>query len=91
MSLPTRHRDLWFEDGNVVVKADALLFRLHRGVLSMHCEHFRSVLSVSSPLKLEQYDGLALIVLQEAQAMDAVHFLKAMYLSAYLIAYFGRI
>ena len=91
MSLPTRHRDLWFEDGDVVVKADALLFRLHRGVLSMHCEHFRSVLSVSSPLKLEQYDDLALIVLQEAQAMDAVHFLKAMYLSAYLIAYFGRI
>ena len=46
----------------------------------MHCEHFRSVLSVNSPLKLEQYEGLALVVLQEAQAMDAVHFLKAMYI-----------
>ena len=33
---PTRSTSIWFEDGNVVIKAENLMFRVHKSVLALH-------------------------------------------------------
>lgn len=49
--LPTvkKHQRLWFDDGNIIlVASDALGFRLHRGIMSLHSTVFRDMLSLPS-------------------------------------------
>ena len=41
-----QYQDLWFEDGSIVIAAQATSYRLHRGVLARHCGVFRDMFSV---------------------------------------------
>lgn len=34
--LPTRSTTIWFEDGNIVLQAEKIMFRVHKSVLSLH-------------------------------------------------------
>lgn len=44
-----RHGKLWVDDGNVVLVAEDMGFRVHRGVLAGHSEVFRDMFSVPQP------------------------------------------
>lgn len=46
---PTRHLDLWFSDGSVVLRADNTLFRVHISQLSRHSAFFRDLFSLPQP------------------------------------------
>ena len=43
------HPELWFEDGNVLLIADSMSFRVHKSVLSRSSEFFRDMLSLPQP------------------------------------------
>ena len=44
-----RDTDIWFEDGNVIVIAQNIAFRFHKGVLSHHSQVFRDLFLVPQP------------------------------------------
>ena len=42
----TRHSDLWFDDGNVILIAEGIGFRVYRGVLARQSEVFRDTFEI---------------------------------------------
>ncbi|KZT66660.1 hypothetical protein DAEQUDRAFT_767874 [Daedalea quercina L-15889] len=49
--------EVWFEDGNVVIVAGDVAFKVHRGVLSLHSEVFRDMFTIPPPPDDETLDG----------------------------------
>lgn len=41
--------EIWFEDGNIVLQAEATLFKVYRGVLAKNSAVFKSILSIPQP------------------------------------------
>ncbi|KAJ7187972.1 hypothetical protein C8R46DRAFT_1241492 [Mycena filopes] len=73
---PAEHdRDLYFQDGNLVLSANTsegctVYLRLHRGILERHSAVFADMLAMPSPPSLERYDGVPLVVMpDEAKAL----------------------
>lgn len=73
---PRKHDRFWLDDGNVVLTADdALSFRLHRRVLSLHSEVFRPMFAFLSRTEdNEMLEGRPVIHLQDS-GDDLVDFL----------------
>lgn len=45
----TRHPDLWFNDGSVILKAETVLFRVHMSILSRHSVFFKDMFTLPQP------------------------------------------
>ncbi|KAF9558723.1 hypothetical protein CPC08DRAFT_709430 [Agrocybe pediades] len=45
----TQRSYLWFDDGNVVLQAENILFRVHKSLLSLHSEFFSDMFSLPQP------------------------------------------
>ena len=75
-----RSSKFWFEDGNVVLQAEHMQFRLHRSVLSMHCPIFRDMFACSLPENGPTVDGCPLVHLSETLE-DVKNFVKILYKS----------
>ncbi|PPQ90553.1 hypothetical protein CVT25_015867 [Psilocybe cyanescens] len=79
-SLPTRHPDLWFSDGNIVLVAGDFYFNVHRGLL---CRHSSMLEKAIADLDAEDthtrlIEGNAVLELDE-QPKDLCRFLMALY------------
>ncbi|TRM58510.1 hypothetical protein BD626DRAFT_183511 [Schizophyllum amplum] len=74
----TKVADLWFEDGNLVIAAQSRLFRVHKGVISLHAAVMKDMLSVPQPAEQENLEGVPLVTLPDDEC-DMEHFLRAMY------------
>ena len=63
----THHDSLWFEDGNVVLIAANVMFKVHRGVLSNHSDVFRDMFALVQPpqARTKMYDDCPCVVLQD--------------------------
>jgi hypothetical protein len=73
-----RSEEVWYEDGNLIVRAENTLFKVYRGVLASKSTVFADMFTVSSSgLANETLDGCELVVLQDS-AVDVGPFLKAM-------------
>ena len=60
--LGVRHADLWFEEGNVIITAVGLSFRVHSGILSRHSEVFGTLISPRALEDLpERLDGCPIL------------------------------
>ncbi|PIL28419.1 hypothetical protein GSI_08453 [Ganoderma sinense ZZ0214-1] len=44
---PERDAEFWYTDGNVVIQAEMLFFKLHRSRLSKHCTYFKKLFAAS--------------------------------------------
>jgi hypothetical protein len=74
----TRSEEVWYEDGNLIVRAESTLFRVYRGVLASKSTVFADMFTVSSPgSSNETLDGCDVVVLQDS-AVDTGRFLKAL-------------
>lgn len=94
---PTRHPDLWFSDGSVVLRAENTLFRVHISQLSRHSAFFRDLFSLPQPMLKRQrstsstvdvdegmqMEGCPVIVLHDA-AQDVGNLLTALYDGPYV-------
>lgn len=79
----SRHPDLWFSDGSVVLKAESTSFRVHTSQLMRRSAFFRDLFSLPRPgkdaVELDgTYDGCPLLVLHDS-AEDLSNLLKALY------------
>ncbi|KAH9905084.1 uncharacterized protein BXZ73DRAFT_109065 [Epithele typhae] len=69
--------DFWFTDGNIVLLAGDVAFKVHRGQLIRHSEIFRDMFSLPQPMD-ETVDGCAWVVLHDDPS-DFLHLLRALY------------
>ncbi|KLO06123.1 hypothetical protein SCHPADRAFT_883121 [Schizopora paradoxa] len=91
---PKPCESLWFPDGNVVIATDTLLFKVHKGVLSLQSSVFKDMFElpiVESGLENTQegqgtvgftpelYEGLPLVGLAGDTGKDVEHLLRAVY------------
>ncbi|THH28934.1 hypothetical protein EUX98_g5250 [Antrodiella citrinella] len=72
----TTHDELWFEDGNVVLVAEEIAFRVFRGVLSSASLVLRDMLVAPQPGMM--YEGCPVVYLTD-RADDVANFLKVLF------------
>ncbi|KAL1752146.1 hypothetical protein FB107DRAFT_293389 [Schizophyllum commune] len=84
VSMESAYRDLWFDDGNLVIQTGLALFRVHKSVLAIHATVFRDMVSFPSPASQESYEGAQLAVFPD-DAQDMRHFLRALYFPDYFL------
>ncbi len=76
--VPTRHPDIYFEDGNLSIVAGRQYFIVHRGLLCCHSEVLRvGIESIKTKDEL-LLEGLAVLYLDDSPE-DLAHFLRALY------------
>ncbi|EKM49651.1 uncharacterized protein PHACADRAFT_214184 [Phanerochaete carnosa HHB-10118-sp] len=81
----SRHPDLWFEDGNIVLQAEDTVFKVFKSVLSKHALLFADIFSLPQPSKeQEQYDGCVLVKVHDEPKHMAT-FLQAIFDPTFLL------
>ena len=73
--MPIRSEGLWFDNGNVVLQAEGIQFRVHQTILSKTLPVFTDMLDVPGQPTLDDY---LTIHLSDA-GKDVEHFLKVLY------------
>lgn len=58
----TRHPDLWFDDGSVILIAEDTGFRVYRGVLARHSEVFRDTFQIPQSTAVDITEEYCLVV-----------------------------
>jgi hypothetical protein len=80
----TRHPDLWFNDGSIILNAEKTLFRVHQSILSKHSTVFSDMLSIPQPSNRATIEGCAIVQLPDS-AIDVACLLKALYDPLYVV------
>ncbi|KAJ7738813.1 hypothetical protein B0H16DRAFT_1761155 [Mycena metata] len=70
--------ELWFLDGNIVIIASSVAFKVHRGQLRRHSEVFNDLFSIPQPKDQDLYDGCPWVEVYDCPS-DVLYFLKALY------------
>ncbi|KAL1675295.1 hypothetical protein EV122DRAFT_218863 [Schizophyllum commune] len=78
------YRDLWFDDGNLVIQTGLALFRVHKGVLCFHSSVLRDMASFPASASFDTYEGAQLAAFPY-DAQDMHHFLRALYVPDYFL------
>ena len=63
-----RDPEVWMEDGNIVIEAENVAFKVYKGILAHRSEVFRDLFSVPSPAEVESMDGVPIVHLQDSAA-----------------------
>nr|GAT48275.1 predicted protein [Mycena chlorophos] len=87
----TRHPDLFFQDGSLIIQAETMLFKIHWSQLARHSELFRDVFSLPQPPNdrprgpsvgpvdvAEDCENCPVVILHDS-AEDVASFLAALY------------
>ncbi|KAJ7896703.1 hypothetical protein B0H14DRAFT_2678436 [Mycena olivaceomarginata] len=69
---------LWFPDGNLVLSAHGVLFRVFKGILAARSPVFADMLAFPQPEDAETLDGCPVLHLDDSAA-DTMYFLKALF------------
>ena len=71
--------DIWYEDGNVILQAENIQFRVHRGILAQCSTVFRDMFSFPQPPSsdVEMVEGCAVVHLSDT-AEEVGYILKAL-------------
>lgn len=71
--------DLWFEDGNLILKAEKSLFRIYGGLLAARSSVFKDMLAFPPPAEgNEMFEGCPIVTVYDS-AKDMNFFLKAVF------------
>ncbi|KAI0037441.1 hypothetical protein FA95DRAFT_1476849, partial [Auriscalpium vulgare] len=72
-----RHKDLWLDDGTLVIAAEGVLFRVYMSLLARHSDVFKEMFSLPQPATslVDQVDGCPLVTFHDT-ASDAAHMLQ---------------
>ncbi|KAL1754270.1 hypothetical protein FB107DRAFT_216046 [Schizophyllum commune] len=73
---------LWFDDGNIILRAGNSVHKLHKSILSLHSTILADMFGIPQPDVAESYDGLPVVELPDAEA-DVVHWLKSLLVPGY--------
>jgi hypothetical protein len=72
------HEDLCFKDGNVILVAEGICFRVHSGQLTRQSDVFRGMMSIPQPVDAPMVDGCPVIELHD-RAQELAYMLEALY------------
>ena len=77
----SRHPDLWFHDGTVILIAESTGFRVYQGLLAKHSEVFRDMFSLPQPTAVasETYEGCPIVHLVDDTAEEIAEVMKILY------------
>ncbi|KLO04855.1 hypothetical protein SCHPADRAFT_1003167 [Schizopora paradoxa] len=92
---PKPHDSLWFFDGSVVLATDTLLFKVHKGFLSLKSSVFKDMFELPSPdgsalgevgavIMPELYEGTPMVTLVGDKGTDVEQLLLAVYEKRYI-------
>lgn len=70
--------NIWFDDGNVILSAEGVAFKVHRGQLERHSEIFRDLFSLPQPADQPTFQGLPIVQLYDSPS-DITFLLRALY------------
>jgi len=76
-----RSQDVWYDDGNVVIQTENIVFKVFRGILASNSTVFADMFSVPQPTNdtgPDVYDSCPLVQIYDTPD-DARHFLKAIH------------
>jgi hypothetical protein len=76
---PRRSETVWFADGNLILRAEDVVFRVYRGVLQSKSTVFADMLAMPQPDSMDMLDGCPAVVLHGDSAVDAERFLGVLY------------
>ena len=72
-------QEVWFDDGNLILKAENKLFRIYSGFLAARSSVFRDMLAFPPPEEgNEMMDGCHIVTVYDS-AKDMAYFLKAVF------------
>ncbi|TFY73272.1 hypothetical protein EWM64_g10740 [Hericium alpestre] len=74
----TQCNELWFEDGNIILVAEGVGYRVHRSMLCIHSEIFNDIFGVADPASSDIFDGCPVIALPDTRE-DIYNMLKAIH------------
>ncbi|KAF7353917.1 hypothetical protein MVEN_01077800 [Mycena venus] len=77
-SEPQRVHELWFEDGNIVIRAGNSLYRVYRGALANRSSVFQDMLSFPQPPTSELVEGCPFVELPDSE-LEVTPFLRAIF------------
>jgi hypothetical protein len=72
-----RCKELWFEDGTVILRSHPVVFRVYQGLLSLQSQVFRDMFSMPQPIGTEKMDGVPVVDLLD-NPEDLKNFLRAL-------------
>jgi hypothetical protein len=75
----THEHDLWFDDGSVVLYAETVGFRVHRSLLSKHCNVFKDMFDIGQPAPTDQIIEGCLVIQLHDSPDDLRRFLRLIY------------
>ncbi|KAJ3528880.1 hypothetical protein NMY22_g9225 [Coprinellus aureogranulatus] len=75
---PERSEAVWMEDGNIILQAENVQFKVHRSVLSKHSPVFADLFKVPQPGNEPTVDGCPIVELHD-HAEDLKHVLLMLY------------
>jgi hypothetical protein len=76
---PTRSEDIYLDDGNIVLVAQDVAFRVHRSQLARHSEVFCDMLALAEqPTDAEAFDGCPVVRLSD-MCKDVSELLRVLY------------
>ncbi|KAH9932291.1 uncharacterized protein B0H18DRAFT_845962, partial [Fomitopsis serialis] len=73
-----KDQEAWFSDGNIDIIAQGTAFRVHRGVLTIHSELFRDMLSIPQPTDAGDAGHIPVVEVTDS-ADNMRHLLLALY------------
>ncbi|TDL15799.1 hypothetical protein BD410DRAFT_777707 [Rickenella mellea] len=93
---PSKHKSLYFPDGDIVIKAqnhtghrNKVLFRVHKFMLSHHSPFFKDMLALPPPVEKQpedEIDGVQLVEMSD-RAEDIASLLEVLYDPSKLLPY----
>lgn len=61
----TRHSSLWFDDGNIIIAAQGVGFRVHKSVLSAKSPVMKDMFSLPQPADAEKMEMCDVVHLED--------------------------
>jgi hypothetical protein len=80
--------DLWFEDGNIVIRAEGTVFRLYKGFLASHSSIFHDMFALPQPANrpTETYENCEIVCMNDS-GYESTEFFKALHYQRVMHAY----
>ncbi|KAJ6519075.1 hypothetical protein C8R45DRAFT_950164 [Mycena sanguinolenta] len=76
----TRSKRWFFDDGNVVLQARNIQFRVHWSILALHSSVFRGMQGLPQPADQPSVDGCPVVKLSDDDSEDVEYVLNALYI-----------
>ncbi|TFK98497.1 hypothetical protein BDV98DRAFT_572768 [Pterulicium gracile] len=70
--------DVWYEDGTIILRANNVMFKVYKGILSAQSPVFKDMFGVSQPFDAPSYEGCLVVDVHDTPE-DLTVFLKALH------------